>query len=120
MLGTQFNVSAYASDNETATTLVEGRVSVCTQSAQEQCVILEPGYRATTNSKQEIYTQKVDVFSTIAWTKNEFVFAGEPLSSVMEKVARWYDLEYTFKEPRLKKRKDRRNLTAIRVRQGVI
>ncbi|SMG30621.1 FecR family protein [Sphingobacterium psychroaquaticum] len=105
VLGTQFNVSAYASDNETATTLVEGRVSVCTQSAQEQCVILEPGYRATTNSKQEIYTQKVDVFSTIAWTKNEFVFAGEPLSSVMEKVARWYDLEYTFKEPRLKKEK---------------
>lgn len=106
VLGTQFNVSAYANDNETATTLVEGRVSVCTQqTAQEQCVILEPGYRATTNRRQEIYTQKVDVFSTIAWTKNEFVFAGEPLSSVMEKVARWYDLDYTFKDPKLKKEK---------------
>lgn len=41
-------------------------------------------------------SQEVDVLPYVAWRTGDFVFKDETLESIMDKLARWYDLEVFF------------------------
>lgn len=93
VLGTHFNVTAYKDDNVTKTTLVEGSVKVNDR-------ILKPREQSTlTGSK--ITVQEIDPDNAIAWKKGEFMFFKEPLSEIMPKLARWYDIEVYYQNTNL-------------------
>lgn len=102
VLGTQFNISAYSDDVATYTTLVEGKVNVETFGTANKLVELTPGHQAVYTSSQSLTVKEVDVYSYVAWTKNQFVFAAEPLEEVMKRVCRWYNIDYEFEDKTLK------------------
>lgn len=84
VLGTHFNVKAYADEGPTKTSLLEGSVKIDRQ-------ILKPG-EAFMNGR--IVPTNVD--QDVAWKNGIFNFNNQNLSQVMKQLARWYDLEVEY------------------------
>jgi len=94
VLGTHFNVSAYADEPEIKTTLVEGGVAVKNFSPLATGV-LKPGQQAIFHGKG-FEINKVDVEEYIAWKNGFFMFNNEGIKEAMQKLARWYDVEIEY------------------------
>lgn len=90
VLGTRFNVSAYADEPNIRTTLVEGSIRV-TNTVNGHSVLLRPGQQSTMNDR--IYIQTANVQQHLAWTKGEFVFKDSHLDEVLRQLSRWYDID---------------------------
>ncbi|RQP12913.1 MAG: DUF4974 domain-containing protein [Parapedobacter sp.] len=91
VLGTHFNVSAYADERWTTTTLVEGAVNV---SKNGKAVTLKAGQQATVDrSTGTILQSDADVRSAMAWKNGYFRFDSESINDIIEKISRWYDIE---------------------------
>jgi ferric-dicitrate binding protein FerR (iron transport regulator) len=95
VLGTHFNVNAYKDETAIRTTLLEGSVRV---TGQNNTKIIQPGEQAVLNS-DGLNVTKADLEEAIAWKNGEFRFNDEKIGSIMRKLARWYDIEVTFKGP---------------------
>lgn len=89
VLGTHFNVSAYADEPAVKTTLLEGSVKII--SRQGDAALLQPGQLALLT--EHIQVKEADVDQELAWKNGDFIFKGETLESALRKVARWYDVE---------------------------
>ncbi|MGN6417876.1 MAG: FecR family protein, partial [Pseudobacter sp.] len=105
VLGTHFNVNAYANEPSVTTTLLEGRISI-TSTGHAQPVLLHPGQQASyqlPDGKTQQYltsdirVQKVDTDPVIAWTRNAFVFSNTSLDAAMRQIERWYDVNIIIK-----------------------
>ncbi|MDF2188202.1 FecR family protein [Paraflavitalea sp. CAU 1676] len=108
VLGTHFNINAYADEPSIKTTLLEGKVRVRAQAtagktlAQEK--ILQPGEQAMIASAGQqasgaIRIQQVDVDQVVAWKNGLFNFQKADLPTVMRQLARWYDVEVQYRGP---------------------
>lgn len=103
VLGTEFNISAYADEPETKTTLVEGKVNVSvgshpgltTNDSRLMTKVLTPGEQATTR-EAAIDVQKVDVAQYTAWRSGLFAFSGASVGDVMKQLERWYDIDVVY------------------------
>lgn len=91
VLGTEFNISAYHDEEETKTTLVDGKVRVETPRSGEELTLL-PGEQGK-NGKNGLKKSKVDVHDYVDWKNGEFVFRDETAEEVLERIARWYDFD---------------------------
>ena len=90
VLGTQFNIKAYADDaGDTRTTLVEGAVQL---HASGKTLLLHPGEQGVNNT-QGLNKKKVEVGQYIAWKNNEFVFDETELQEALKMLSRWYDFD---------------------------
>lgn len=94
VLGTSFNVSAYSNEPYRAT-LLYGAVKV--KFGTSSSTVLSPGKQATLNSKQSFDVTAVNAADAIAWKKGIFLFESENIQRVMQKLARWYDVEVEYK-----------------------
>lgn len=93
VLGTQFNLKAYADDLEnTHTTLVEGGVSL---HANGKTLPLLPGEQGV-SSKKGLVKRKVDVGPYISWKDNQFVFEEIELREALKIWSRWYDFDFNI------------------------
>lgn len=95
VLGTHFNINSYDDEDAVKTTLAEGSVRVVS-GLEGKKVMLEPGEQSELDSKG-IQVKKVDLEAILAWKQGDFIFEGEDLKSIMRKVARWYDVEVSYK-----------------------
>ncbi len=95
VLGTEFNVSAYADEAEIKTTLVKGSVRISPFAAHSSPIIIQPGEQviARDGNFDKI---KVDVAAATAWKSGKFNFDGKSFRQVMNEVSRWYDLEVVY------------------------
>jgi len=102
VLGTQFNISAYADDPETKTTLVEGKVNVSVKAStldkspttDHQSQLLTPGTQSTIrNARIEI--QHVDVEQYTSW-KDGFFYLEGTVPTILKEISRWYDIEVVY------------------------
>ena len=89
VLGTSFDVRAYADEDEVLTTLVQGSVKF---SAGKEFVTLEPGKQAVLGKSGSIETREVDTYLYTAWKEGVFAFKRQRLEEIMKVVARWYDV----------------------------
>ncbi|MCX2449784.1 FecR domain-containing protein [Pedobacter sp. PLR] len=94
VLGTHFNINAYADEDLTQTTLLEGSVRVA--ATGKKAKLLVPGEQSLINEDQ-FEVQQVDVESAVAWQNGKFTFENESVEAVMRKIARWYDVEVIYK-----------------------
>ncbi|SFG92007.1 FecR family protein [Pedobacter insulae] len=96
VLGTHFNVNAYADEKVTATTLLEGSVKVSLSSRAKlnelNTAILKPHQQAVLKNGN-IVISPVNAEEAVAWVNNNFNFNKEDLGSIMRKISRWYDVE---------------------------
>lgn len=95
VLGTHFNVSSYVK-GIVKTSLVEGAVIV--EAQDRKAIRLKPGQQAVAVQQRDIKVFDTDVDEAIAWKNGFFKFQDEDIRSIMEKVARWYDIDVEFKD----------------------
>ncbi|SMC37407.1 FecR family protein [Pedobacter africanus] len=124
VLGTHFNVTAYGNDGNIKTTLLEGSVRVTpflkvdkrtagTDPATidplwaletrvdegyiqaGEAVVLKPNQQAVLTGKN-IDVKAVEAEDAIAWRQGEYIFRNMPLESVMQVIARWYDVDVIY------------------------
>ncbi|MNK07528.1 fec operon regulator FecR [compost metagenome] len=98
VLGTHFNVNAYADEQTVKTTLLEGAVKVSTLT---ESALIEPGEQAVLDKADanSIIKHRVNISKETAWINGIFSFEGDDLKSVMRQVARWYDVNVIYVGP---------------------
>lgn len=90
VLGTCFNVSAYSDEAVHSVVLVKGQVAVKTDKAKEFKLI--PNQKLTLSpEKNEIVP--VDVYDYISWKDGTLRFKGETATDVLNRLARYYNVE---------------------------
>ena len=94
VLGTHFNVMAYENEAAVATTLLEGSVAL---NSGKSSKMLIPGQQGLTGADGEIAIHKVDVNDVVAWKNGYFSFRNESIQTVMNKIARWYNVDIEYK-----------------------
>lgn len=111
VLGTHFNISAYADDDATYTTLVEGKVEVSLQNNPAARILLNPSEQSTLDKSDNSFEKHtVDVSQYVAWKDGRFVFQDQSLESIMETLSKWYDIEFVFRSEKLKQMRFTGNL----------
>lgn len=88
VLGTHFNLMAYANEGVTKTTLLEGSVKVGNGSSSRTIV---PGEQALTGENVQVRT--VDTEEAVAWKNGYFQFENEDLRTIMRQLKRWYNVD---------------------------
>jgi ferric-dicitrate binding protein FerR (iron transport regulator) len=97
VLGTHFNINAYADEATIKTTLLEGTVKIV---ADGKASFLKPGQQASLNANGEIkVSNDADVEEAVAWKNGIFLFKKDDIQTIMRQLARWYDVDIEFKEP---------------------
>lgn len=92
VLGTHFNINSYADEPAVKTTLLEGAIKISGSGAIRQ---LHPGQQAVQTPKG-IEIVAADEEEAMAWRNGKIVFHNEPLTSIMRKIARWYDVQIVY------------------------
>ncbi|WP_302561818.1 FecR family protein [Phocaeicola coprocola] len=94
VVGTSFNVQAYPENNEIAVNLDEGKINMKLLSKKEVPVL--PGERLIYNKTTGYCTvsRNIDTKSSSLWKNNMLVFKDMPLSEVLMRIQRWYDVEF--------------------------
>ncbi|MEZ2443460.1 FecR family protein [Chitinophaga sp. RCC_12] len=91
VLGTSFNVMAYADEAAVKTTLVQGAVKINADR------ILHPGEQAVLyHASGELSVNKPDMEEILGWKNGEFYFRNTDISTIMRQIARWYDIEIKY------------------------
>lgn len=93
VLGTQFNMNAYADQPFSKTTLVEGKVAI---SDQRNHFTLAPNDQAVTTTTGKTTVKQVDAGNYTAWRDGKFSFDGKTFEETMNDIARWYDLHIVY------------------------
>lgn len=95
VLGTVFNINAYDEEEQTTTTLLEGKVALQSKAKMEKPILLYPGKQSVLLADQ-FKVAAVDKQEAIAWKEGKFVFNGSDIFAVMRQIERWYDVEVTY------------------------
>lgn len=96
VLGTHFNINAYADEAVTKTTLFEGRIKI---SAKRNQTILQPGQQAMFTQNQIKVIKDADIEEAIAWHKGKFLFHSADMQTVLRQLSRWYDVDFEYETP---------------------
>lgn len=96
VLGTTFDVKAYATDPDIFVTLETGKVVLANNSSS--LAHMKPGEKATYNRKSGVckISRPENIEHLSAWKKNQIVFNNTPLSEVIATLSRWYNVEFTI------------------------
>lgn len=95
VLGTQFNVSAYHSQNM-ITTLVKGKVEVKNGIARK---LLAPGQQATISPEDNAITvEEVNTAIYTSWVTGIYEFSRTPLHNILSQFELWYGVKVVYKD----------------------
>ncbi|HXB09755.1 MAG TPA: FecR domain-containing protein [Puia sp.] len=98
VLGTHFNVRAYADEPASRTILIDGSVEMKSQS---ETAVLKPGQQAeiayaSTGAGGEIVKSEVDVNAVMGWMKGDFKYTDEGIYTVMQVISRYFNVHIQF------------------------
>jgi len=100
VLGTQFNVMAYADENLVKTTLLEGAVKIDDAAVGPalRSINLKPGEQMQmTRDHLSRVVDDADVDAAVAWKNGYFDFNKADIQTIMRQLSRWYDVEVSFR-----------------------
>lgn len=94
VLGTHFNIMAYADEATIKTTLLEGAIRM---NSARQTQTLRPGQQArlARNGQMEV-EDDADTEEAIAWKNGLFQFHNADVQMIMRQIARWYDVDIEY------------------------
>ena len=94
VLGTEFDIMAYAEEGSKRTTLVRGAVKV--ENGGEEKVLKPNEQSVVTKEGAVTVATGVDIESVIAWKQGFFQFKHTDLKTIMRQIARWYDVDVVY------------------------
>lgn len=97
VLGTHFNVNAYADEASLNTTLLEGSVKVRVGSSSKPSMLV-PGQQARIFPNGEVRTtSNINLEEVVAWKNGKFHFGeSTDMETVMRQIGRWYDVDVEY------------------------
>lgn len=103
VLGTSFNVSSYSDNSFFDVTLESGRVNILSNKTTHTKEI-EPNQRFVYNrlEKRGFVEEVADTRYYTSWKDGDLVFRNTPLSQVVARLARWYNVEFIFIDKELR------------------
>jgi len=141
VLGTAFNVKAYPSDKQTETSLVHGKVEVLIHNRPEQKITLRPndklvvmndegnapltGKTGTSHNEPIVslskltYTPADSLVVETAWVENKLIFDNESFEDVATKMERWYNVEITFSDAKIKQERFTGTFENVTIQQAL-
>ncbi len=96
VLGTHFNVNSYPEDKLHKTTLLEGAIRVSSNNGDQPLLLKSGQEYESGHGKAKV--RQVDTQESVAWKNGEFVFTDESLESIMNKIARWYNVNVSYEQ----------------------
>jgi ferric-dicitrate binding protein FerR (iron transport regulator) len=101
VLGTQFNVIAYGSENSEEIILKEGSVEIFSNQG-EKLTTLKTEHRLTLNiATRHFKTNQVEAEQYVSWTEGKLVFRNESMQLVADRLGRWYNVEFEIADEEL-------------------
>ncbi len=96
VLGTHFNINAYADEPMVKTTLLEGKVKVMSDGMQ--AAFLLPGQQSGISANGNItIANDADLEEAVAWKNGRFQFNSADLKTILRQVSRWYDVDIEYR-----------------------
>ncbi|MEP7232181.1 MAG: FecR family protein [Ginsengibacter sp.] len=96
VLGTHFNINAYAEESSIKTSLLEGSVHIAKGSVSN---FLKPGQQATLKTGDDkVKITNADMDQVMAWKNGLFQFDGDGITTIMREIGRWYNVEVLFED----------------------
>ena len=95
VLGTHFNINAYEDEGTIKTTLLEGSVQVSSLITHHSSLIT-PDHQASLDASGKLSVEKVDAEEAIAWKEGMFRFNDTNIETIMNSLARWYNLKVQY------------------------
>lgn len=89
--GTSFNVSAYRDDSKKTVVLVKGKVKI--ETAGKRTAELLPNEKIEITG-DDMTKESVNVSEYISWTKGILEFDGTPVSEILKKIGRYYNVQF--------------------------
>ncbi|WP_347840602.1 FecR domain-containing protein [uncultured Draconibacterium sp.] len=103
--GTSFNVTAYKKDKSMMVALVEGKVSMIERNGKEgkELLILKPNDVVEYKSEENKIYHKVEphMYKYTAWKEGKIVFFNDPISVVVQRLQKWYNVDVEINDQRL-------------------
>ena len=135
VLGTEFNVQAYADENKIETTLINGRIQVQIAGNPDKKIILTPHEKLTVINREFTLTEtnkskskelsfQVKEMSPVAvgtevpelaWMQDKLAFQDEPLGELAKKLDRRFNVYIRFDDTQLEKER----LTGVFVNENI-
>src|SRR5258708_3201326 len=101
VLGTHFNVMAYAEEHMVQTTLLEGSVKIKKDGSENLLLPGEQGSVINDKEQQASFRKSrledIDIEEAVAWKNGMFQFNEASIETIMKQVARWYDVDIVYK-----------------------
>jgi len=98
--GTQFNIKAYESDNEIATTLEKGQIVITSAGSIKlsQDIVVKPGEQVALNKESKQLTiTKVNTRWFTSWKDNKLIFVNMNMKDLVVLLERKYGVEIEIK-----------------------
>ena len=102
VLGTKFNVTAYADEHVATTTLVEGSVAISGDNIGETRTLRPNEQLILDGFSKKVEVKTVDVSYFTAWKDGIFRFRDVRLEEIMRVVERWYDMTVMYEDESVK------------------
>ncbi len=99
VLGTKFNVSAYRSDNQSETVLLEGSVNIWDNGKLfKDKILMVPNQKATysKSGKNIVLEPEKEPGLSIAWVEGWYQFKNENLEKVFLKLEKYYNVRFKY------------------------
>lgn len=108
-LSTRFVVMAYSGSKRTRVIVAEGKVAMRDQMSREtthsDAIITRNHIGIATEDGTIQISHVKNLMNWVGWTKGKLVFSDTPLSQIIPRLERWYDLNITLSNPALANRR---------------
>lgn len=104
VLGTEFNLKAYADEEAVSVTLISGSLQV---SNSQEMAMLTPGQKLIyeKNNQSMSIENLFDLAPETEWINGRLIFRNESLEELERKLERWFDVEIEFSDELVKQRR---------------
>lgn len=93
VLGTAFNIQAYADEPVRTATLISGKVRVSNGSEGK---VIHPGQQAVLKGSHQLTVQEADLDVVMAWKNGLISLQNATIEEIMRQVERWYDVDVIY------------------------
>lgn len=100
VLGTKFNVKAYADENQIETSLFEGKINLVLKNSSTKNMAekeIEPGQSFIySKTNHRLVANKFPQDEINGWKANQLIFKDDTFVNLVKKVERWYDVKVVY------------------------
>lgn len=94
VLGTHFNINAYADEPDSRTTLLQGSIALKTGTTE---TLLKPGEQGVLHQNDgDIKIVAANVRIALSWKDDYFHFEKQNIRDIMRQLSRWYGIEVVY------------------------